>query len=87
MNREPLTELIEFLQSITGQPELSDNSDLLELGLLDSLTMMDLLVFVETEFSLRLDFKDINPQQFQTPAEISRMITERSDEGHSADAA
>ncbi|QDT23585.1 acyl carrier protein [Gimesia chilikensis] len=72
-------QLVEFLSSITGQT-ITDSTELIDSGLLDSLTMMDLLVFVESDFEVRLDFQDIRPDLFKNPATISQLISERQAE-------
>lgn len=72
-------QLVEFLNSITGQT-ITDSTELIDSGLLDSLTMMDLLVFVESDFEVRLDFQDIRPDLFKNPATISQLIAERQAE-------
>lgn len=72
-------QLVEFLNSVTGQT-ITDSTELIDSGLLDSLTMMDLLVFVESDFEVRLDFQDIRPDLFKNPATISQLIAERQTE-------
>jgi len=72
-------QLVEFLSSITGQT-ITDSTELIDSGLLDSLTMMDLLVFVESDFDVRLDFQDIRPDLFKNPGTISQLIAERQAE-------
>lgn len=69
--------IIGFLSETTGNSAIHSNTDLIETGIADSLTMMDLLVFVETEFSLRFDFLDLNPEVFRTPATIAGLIEGR----------
>lgn len=76
-------QLVEFLNSVTGQT-ITDNTELIDSGLLDSLTMMDLLVFVESDFEVRLDFQDIRPDLFKNPATISQLILERQAEQRKA---
>ncbi|MFI4847814.1 MAG: acyl carrier protein [Gimesia chilikensis] len=72
-------QLVEFLNSVTGQT-ITDSTELIDSGLLDSLTMMDLLVFVESDFEVRLDFQDIRPDLFKNPATISQLVAERQAE-------
>ncbi|KAA0134518.1 acyl carrier protein [Gimesia chilikensis] len=72
-------QLVEFLNSVTGQT-ITDSTELIDSGLLDSLTMMDLLVFVESDFEVRLDFQDIRPDLFKNPATISQLIAEQQAE-------
>lgn len=71
--------LVEFLCSITGQT-VSASTELIDSGLLDSLTMMDLLVFVESEFEVRLDFQDIKPDLFRNTQTLASLIAERQAE-------
>ena len=68
------TRLVDFLRTLTGQDQLQADSDLQETGITDSLTMMDLLVFIETEFQMRLGFADLTPDVFQTPATVADLI-------------
>lgn len=69
--------LVKFLKALTGQDGIQSNTDLIEAGIADSLTMMDLLVFIETEVGIRLDFTDLTPEIFRTPATIAGHLTER----------
>lgn len=69
--------VIQFLISITGESSLDAETELEESGIIDSLGMMDLLVYFETEFGVRLDIADLNPAMFRTPATISRLIESR----------
>ena len=68
---------MDFLQSVTGQSSINTTTDLIDSGLLDSLTMMDLIVFVESELNLRLDVQDITPELFKNPSTIAELILNR----------
>jgi acyl carrier protein len=70
-------DIVDFLRSVTGQPSIDADTDLFEAGVTDSLTMMDLLVFLETEFQLRLDFADLNPDVFKTASSLADLIGQR----------
>ena len=69
--------LVEFLRSATGQTALAADTELLEGGIADSLTIMDLMVFIETELAVRLDFADLNADVFRTPATLAALIAAR----------
>ena len=79
--------LVEFLRGVTGQADLSRDTELLEEGIADSLTMMDLLVFIETEWKLRLDFADLNADVFRTPATLAALIAARLETSRRVEAA
>jgi acyl carrier protein len=69
--------VVEFLITATGQSSIDGVSELQESGIIDSLLMMDLLVYIETQFGVRLDFEDLTPDAFQTPTTIARLIESR----------
>jgi acyl carrier protein len=64
----------QFLIESTGDSTLRSDTDLLASGLLDSLTMMDLVVFIEVEFDQRIALDDIRPERFQTIASIAQLV-------------
>lgn len=66
--------LLNFLIETTGESSLHSTTDLLATGLLDSLTMMDLVVFIETEFQQRIAVEDMRPEMFQTVGSIAQLI-------------
>jgi acyl carrier protein len=69
--------LVQFLRSVTGQAALSGDTELIDSGIAESLTIMDLLVFIETDLKVRLDFTDLNPDVFRTPATLAALIATR----------
>lgn len=79
--------LIDFLKSVTGRDDITSQTDLIDSGLMDSLTMMDLLVFIESEINVQLDFADINPQKFKSAQTIATLITNTLKPDQQADAA
>ena len=81
------TRLVEFLHSVTGQRAISTETDLIESGIADSLTMMDLMVFIETDLQVRLDFSDLVPDVFRTPATIANLLAARLERKNHARAA
>jgi methoxymalonate biosynthesis acyl carrier protein len=79
--------LVEFLRSVAGLPALDGGTELLDAGIVDSLTMMDLLVFIESEFGLRLDFSDLRTDNFRTPATLAALIAGQLNRPRQAEAA
>lgn len=64
----------QFLVESTGDDSLQVDTDLLASGLLDSLTMMDLVVHIEVEFEQRVALDDMRPERFQTIGSIAALI-------------
>ena len=69
----------QFLVECTGDTSLNTDTDLLASGLLDSLTMMDLVVFIEVEFHHRVALDDMRPERFQTIGAIAQLVERLND--------
>lgn len=48
------------------ESELCDNSSFLELGILDSTGIMELIVFLETEFEIKVQDEEILPENLDS---------------------
>jgi acyl carrier protein len=57
-------------------PELTDSANLLELGLLDSLGFIGLIMAIETRFSLSLDLAGGDPARFTTLQGLVELATD-----------
>jgi acyl carrier protein len=53
---------------------LKDDTDLQEAGLLDSLTTLALVAFLEESFKVQLDPADINAETFRTVNAIAALV-------------
>jgi acyl carrier protein len=59
-----------------GQPAaLTEESPLLEPGLLDSVTLMQLVAFLEETFAIVLEPDQIVPEHFATVGRIAALVT------------
>jgi len=67
--------LIDFLR---GNGSIADDVDpeenLIERGILESLLVMDLILFMETRFGVHLGPDDITPGNFRTVKSLARLI-------------
>jgi acyl carrier protein len=52
----------------------SDETDLIEEGLLDSLVFVELLVGLEDTFGIRVDIADLDIEDFRTVRQIGRLV-------------
>jgi len=60
---------------------LTDDTDLQEIGVLDSFTTLALIGFLEEAFGVRLEADEVNSETFRTIGTIARLVhakTERS---------
>jgi acyl carrier protein len=56
---------------------LTDDTPLISAGIIDSLAVLDLVSFLETEFSIRLEQQDLGRERLDTIALIGALIAER----------
>jgi acyl carrier protein len=57
---------------------LKDETDLQESGLLDSLTTLSLISFLEESFKIQLDPADINAETFRTVDAIVELVSQKT---------
>ncbi len=72
---EPLRTFIEQ-QHLDGRAVLTDDTPLLEWGVLDSLALADLTAFIEERFALSVPIEAITPSNFRTLWAIAAMLAE-----------
>jgi acyl carrier protein len=56
---------------------LADEEPLLESGIVDSLGILDLVAFIESEFKVRVDDDDLTPENFNSISRIVAFIEEK----------
>jgi acyl carrier protein len=68
----------EFLtqQVVLDGRELTDDTQLLN-GLVDSVGLMELVSFIESEFAVEIDFSEVEPKNFRTIGDIGRFVTDK----------
>ncbi len=69
-NRKQLTELIIQWVRQNGHfeqfsdPQITEDTDLMASGLLDSFGFVDLLLFIESQSGIKVDLTDVDPSEF-----------------------
>jgi acyl carrier protein len=56
---------------------LDDKDPLLESGVIDSLGVLDLVAFIETEFKVTVDDEELTPENFQSIARIAAYVEKK----------
>lgn len=77
-NKKILTEYI--LKELTDDHELNEldeNESLLESGIIDSMAIIRLLTFLETEFKLKVLDEELLPENFNTVSSILALIDKK----------
>jgi acyl carrier protein len=61
-----------------GRVEITEHTDLMTSGLLDSITFVELVVFIETQIGRNIDLTDVDPEEFSTVNGLSRIALNNS---------
>ena len=80
MSNEMKNQLSEFIASeILNQPgrEIGEDEKLISSGLIDSLSLVDISLFVEEQFQVIIDDTELNADTFDTLAELEAIIESR----------
>ena len=56
------------------ESELKNNSSFLDLGIIDSTGIMEVVLFVETEFDIEVDNEDLLPENLDTIDNLVKFI-------------
>lgn len=66
----------EFSAALTSA-SLSDDTQLIESGIIDSLGIMKLLQYLEESFSIRIADDELRPENFETPGTIVSLVEKK----------
>lgn len=80
MPADILQTLSDFIANqILKQPKrvLKPDEPLLSNGLVDSFSLVDLSLFIEKQFNVYIDNTELNPQTFDTLAQLVRLVEAR----------
>jgi acyl carrier protein len=72
------TQIKEFLARFFRNHELKDDEDIFALGFVNSLLAMQLVSFVEKEYSITIDDDDLDLDNFRTINAIDALIERKS---------
>jgi len=68
------TQIRGFLGRLIRDREFGDDEDLLELGFVNSLFAMQLLLFIENSFAIRIEQQDLDLENFRSINAILRLV-------------
>jgi len=80
MSDDVISKLSSFIASeILKQPgrDIDPNSPLISSGLIDSFSLMDIALFVEDTFGVRIEDTELNAETFDTIKELADLIESR----------
>jgi len=80
MSNEMIAKLTEFIaDAILKQPgrEIAPDEALISSGMIDSFSLMDLALFVEDNFGVRIEDTELNADTFDNLEELTNLIASR----------
>jgi acyl carrier protein len=69
-----VTQIIQQLASVRRIAEVRPRDNLLALGVVDSLAIVRLILFLQERFPIRISDEDIVPENFRDIASLSRFV-------------
>ena len=80
MTTEIITPIAKFIaEKILKQPNkvISPNEALISSGLIDSFSLMDLALFIEDTFGVRIEDTELNAETFDNLTQLAALISSR----------
>ncbi len=80
MNSDMMTALAEYIASeILSQPSriIEETEKLISSGLIDSLSLVDISIFVEDQYQVAIDDTELNADTFDSLEELEKIIISR----------
>jgi D-alanine--poly(phosphoribitol) ligase subunit 2 len=71
-------QLVQYLRHKTGTEELDEKTALFSDGTVDSVGMIDLIVFIESEAGIEIAQEDVTMENFDTVSRILAFIASRT---------
>ncbi|MEX0608709.1 MAG: phosphopantetheine-binding protein [Balneolaceae bacterium] len=75
MNQEHLLRIQEVVSETLLVEDITSQDDLFELGYLDSLSIVSLMVAIEEEFSISLSLETVDLEEFRSVESICTLIS------------
>jgi acyl carrier protein len=77
MNKTTNEEILEILKNISNEPNLTINHLLLDEGIIDSLSTIELISILEDKFEINIGSDDLNHFNFNTISAISNLVNSK----------
>ncbi len=79
MSEGKQAEILEFIRSLESANDSIDvNTDLISSGVLDSLSVMELVAFLSEKFGVTIPAGDVTPVNLRTVVTLSALVEARS---------
>lgn len=86
MLRNEIRDFLVKHRASLGGSDFADEESLLEQGIIDSLTMVDLITHLEGNYGIRIEDDDMTPENFDTVSAIVTLVQSKQGKGETASA-
>ncbi len=69
---------------LARQRDIADEDPLLRTGIIDSLGILEVVVFIESEFGITIADEELVPESFESIATMARFVDSKCDQGTEA---
>lgn len=73
-------ELRSFITKFFGEPDLRDDENLAELGFVNSLFAMQLVMFVEKKFGVRVENEELDFKNFDSIDAVAKLVASKHED-------
>jgi len=74
MSNEELATFIEQNVVGDGRTRIGETTELIEEGIIDSMGLMQIVTYIESQTGLRVSDDDVTPENFETVAAIGQLV-------------
>lgn len=69
-----------YIQTNFMVADFDDNDSFLETGIIDSLGVIDLMLFVESEYGIKVNPRDVTPENFDSLDRLVDFVARRTED-------
>jgi acyl carrier protein len=76
-SKDPIVRIRTFVSQtfpLVRRRTIADSDNLLESGVIDSLGVLELVTFLQSEFALQVDDDELTPENFESVDSIARFV-------------
>lgn len=74
-----------YIQNNLMVAELDDSDSFLDTGIIDSLGIVDLMLFLESEYGIKVKSKDISPENFDSVERLVDFVIKSTEDGEQSE--
>lgn len=74
----PKSQIRDYLERVTRHPDLRDDQDIFESGIVNSIFAVELVVFIEKQFGITIENEDLDLANFASIEAIAKFVARKN---------